>query len=170
MEFLERFKNITSRQIILLMVLFALTLPFLILPSGRYGTEGVQFRGYTFLAMIWEVGLYSDGPFYVLDPLSFILGSPLLLFAYYVQRYCSGSSSWKATVLIGLLLTTIHAVLISPRMLGWFEYDTMVYAGPLPITLILGLLLMKIVGAPELDRPFDEQVGSSSWWKRGEQV
>lgn len=167
MEFLARLKTLTGRQIGLLMVLFALTMPFMMLPSGSYGTEGVHFKGYVFAAMIWGVGVFSYGSVFLgLDILSPIIGSPLLLFAYCVQRYCLGKSSWKVPVLMGLLLTMIHGILFSPRMLGWLEYDTFVYAGPLPITVILGLVLMRLVGAPEIDRPFDEQVGPSSWWEQ----
>ncbi len=171
MEFPNRLRNITTRQIGLLMVLFALTIPFMTLPSGHYGTDNVEFRGNVFMAMTWGVGLFTDGTlFYGLEALSLIFGSPFLLFAYYVQRYCSGQSSWKAPVFIGLLYTIFHVILFSPRMLDWYEYDTMVYAGPLPITFILGLVFMRLVGAPERDRPFDDEEGPSSWWERRKEV
>ncbi|MHA2116724.1 MAG: hypothetical protein ACXAB0_15670 [Candidatus Thorarchaeota archaeon] len=167
MEFLKRIKNLTNKQIGLLMVLFALTIPFVILPAGRYGTDDVEFRGYALPAMIWGIGPGSSGLMFIsLEVLTLFFGSPLLLFAYYVQRYCSGRSSWKAPVFVGLLHTIFLVILFSPRMLGWYEYDTMVYAGPLPITFILGLVLMRLVGAPEIDRPFDEQEGHSNWWNR----
>jgi hypothetical protein len=169
MEFRARFKTLTGRQIGLLMVLFALTMPFMMLPTGHYGTEGVYFRGYVFAAMIWGFGVYNTGlVFPGIDGLSLIFGSPLLLFAYYVQRYCLGKSSWKASVFIGLIITIGYCILFSPRLLGWLEYDIFVYAGPLPITIILGLVLMKLVGAPQIDRPFDEQEEPSSWWERRE--
>ena len=167
MEFLARLKTLTGRQTGLLMVLFALTMPFMMLPSGSYGTEGVDFRGYAFAAMIWSLGVFSHGSvLYGPDILSPLFGSPLLLYAFCVQRYRLGKSSWKVPVIVGLLLTMIHGILFSPRILGWLEYDALVYAGPLPITVILGLVLMRLVGAPEIDRPFDEQVGPSSWWER----
>lgn len=171
MEFLERFRTITGRQVGQIMVLFALTMPFMMLPSGHYGTSGVDFRGYGFPAMIWGFGVYSNGlVFSGPDVLSLIIGSPLLLFAYLVQRYCQGKSSWKTPVFIGLSVTIMYGILFSPPMLGWFEYGIRVYAGPLPITVILGLALMKLVGAPEIDRPFDDQMGPSSWWKKGQQT
>ncbi len=55
-------------------------------------------------------------------------------------------------------------------MLGWYGYDTMVYAGPLPITFILGLVLMRLVGAPEINRPFDDEEGHSNLWERRKEV
>jgi len=167
MEFLARLKTLTGRQIGLLMALFSLTMPFMMLPTGSYGTEGVDFRGYVIAAMIWGVGVFSHGSvFYGPDILPLLFGSPLLLFAYCVQRYRLGKSSWKVPVLTGLLPTMVHGILFSPRILGWLEYDALVYAGPLPIAVILGFVLMRLVGAPKVDRPFDEQVGPSSWWER----
>jgi len=167
MEFLARFKTLTGRQIGLLMVLFTLTMPFMMLPTGHYGTEGADFRGYVFAAMIWGFGVFNTGfVFPGPDVLSLIIGSPLLLFAYCVQGYCLGKSSWKVPFFIGLLITMIYGILFSPRLLGWLEYGILVYAGPLPITIILGLVLMRLVGAPQINRPFDDQVGPSSWWER----
>ncbi len=169
MEFLDRFRELSSKHVGLVIVLLALTLPFMILPTGGYGTTGVFFRGYILVAMTWGVGVYNDGTFfYGLEGLSLIIGSPMLLFAYLVQRYCSGRSSWKVPVLFGLLLITTYVVLFSPRMFGWYEYETLVYAGPFPITYILGLVLMRLVGAPQIDRPFEEQEGPSSWWNQQE--
>jgi hypothetical protein len=169
MEFLARFKTLTGRQIGLLMTLFTLTMPFMMLPTGHYGSEEVYFRGYVFAAMIWGFGVYNTGfLFGGIDGISLIIGSPLFLFAFYVQRYCLGKSSWKAPVFIGLIITIGYSILFSPRLLGWLEYDILVYAGPLPITVILGLVLMRLVGAPQIDRPFDEQEGPSSWWEKRE--
>jgi hypothetical protein len=167
MEFLVRFKTLAGRHIGLLMVLLTLTMPFMMLPTGHYGTESVDFRGYVFAAMIWGFGVYNTGlVFPGIDIISLMIGSPLLLFAFYVQRYCLGRTSWKAPVFIGLIITIGYSILFSPRLLGWLEYDILVYAGPLPITVILGLVLMKLVGAPQIDRPFDEQEGPSSWWEK----
>jgi len=169
MEFLERFKTLTGRQVGLLMTFFTLMMPFMMLPTGHYGSIGVDFRGYVFAAMIWGFGVYVGFVFPSLDIMSLILGSPLLMFAYYVQRYCLGKSSWKAPVFIGLVITTIYSILFTPRMFGWLDHDILVYAGPLPITFVLGLVLMKLVGAPQIDQPFDEQEGPSSWWEQREQ-
>lgn len=170
MEFIARIKALTGKQIGFLMVLFTLTMPFMMLPTGNYGTEGVNFRGYAFAAMIWGFVVYTNGVVLPgLDFISLIIGSPLLLFAYYVQRYCQGKSSWKVPVVIGLLITVGYVILFSPRMLGWQEHHVSVYAGPLPITVIIGLVLMKVVGAPKIDRPFDEQTGPSSWWDKQQQ-
>jgi hypothetical protein len=171
MEFRARFKTLTGRQVGLLMVSFTLTMPFMMLPSGSYGTPGVNFRGYAFAAMMWGFGVYNSGVvFQGPDILSLIIGSPLLLFAYFIQRYCLGKSSWKTPVLIGFFITVVYSILFSPSILGWLEYGASVYSGPLPITVILGLVLMRLVGAPQIDRPFDNQAGPSSWWEKQQQT
>jgi hypothetical protein len=153
------------------MGLFTLIIPYMMLPTGHYGTESVEFRGYVFAAMIWGFGVYNSGVvFFGFDIASLIFGSTLLLYAYYVQRYCLGKSSLKVTIFVGFLINVVYIILFSPRMLGWFEHDTLVYAGPLPITIILGLVLMMLVGAPKIDRPFDDGEGPSSWWEQEQET
>lgn len=160
---------ITSRQVGFITALSALTMPFMVTVSGGYGTSGVTVRGYAIGAMTWAIGLYNDGPvFYIMDIAGAIIGFPLLLYALFVQRYCSGKLSWKIPVLLGIIVNVIYVLFFSPAMVAYYQYGILVYIGPLPITFILGLVLMEMVGPPMRKSPFEGESGSSGWWKSRE--
>ncbi len=162
-------RTITGRQVGFIMALSALTMPFMITVSGGYGTSGATVRGYAIGAMTWAIGLYSDGPvFHVMDIAGAIIGFPLLVYALFVQRYCSGKSSWKTPVFLGVIVNVVYVLFFSPAMAAYYQYGLLVYIGPLPITFILGLALMEIVGAPMRSIPFEGEFGSSGWWKSRE--
>lgn len=161
-------RKITSKQVGLIMALSALTMPFLIIGVVHTTQDVVFFRGYGIGAMTWAIGLYSNGFFFdIIDVSGAILGSPLLLYALLVQRYCSGKSSWKTPVLLGVIVNAAYVLLFSPAMAIYYQYGFLVYVGPLPITFVLGLVLMELVGAP-MSSPFEGESGSSGWWKSRE--
>ncbi|MFW9890492.1 MAG: hypothetical protein ACFFER_20140 [Candidatus Thorarchaeota archaeon] len=148
------------------MTLSTCLFPFMMLPVGGYGTPGVDFRGYSFISLLWGISLQTDAiMFYLFDIASLYIGLPQLIYAVCVYGVCAGKVSRKTAMVIGVIILISYAFLFGPRMFGWWEHDVAVYAGPLPITIIVGLLFTKYPGPPRLAL-FEGDEAEPSWWQK----
>ena len=98
-----------------------------------------------------------------LYPVGIMLGIPGLLYVVWMVRYYGGKTSRSSTIIVGGI-----SVLI-PLLVTLFTTNLELaglYAGPLPIQFVIGLIILYRIEGPELQTPWEGQIISESWWKR----
>jgi len=90
---------------------------------------------------------------------------PTVPFAYLVIRYLEGRSSKTSVYITGVLSIIIPLVLGILSMSALLDRGFMVYGGPIPIQLIIGLLLVEGRAPQEKEpSPIDEKL-KDHWWE-----
>ena len=148
--------------------LLCLGLVTVLVPYGSFvvGVGGHDYEGYristALYAVIWA--LYpADFWFHSIEDYmdTVLIQGPIfglfnIIFAFQVARFVQGSSSKNVTYIIGvltLLMPLINLIMYVPWLLN---ARSIVYVGPLPIQLILGLLIMRRYAVPLPTTPWDE--------------
>ncbi|MCF2136876.1 MAG: hypothetical protein K9W43_06480 [Candidatus Thorarchaeota archaeon] len=143
--------------------------PAIVLPTSAYGggTTSIQF---IMFALLWTYNSNpwtSDAKFQFLNPsymiTSFPFTLPMLIFAYGVVRYIQNRISFAKfigsailSIIIPLITAVIYFIIVMTT-------GGIGYAGPVPIHIIIGLLLVKKGKQPEIT-PWDGEE-ESPWWE-----
>lgn len=186
-EIIQRFKDLTNRQIILVMLFVTLVFPVTSSWQGGSGTGEEWIVDVSIIAVTWiylpsywdmnhsAFGV-SGGGLHILNPsamiMSLIFSIFNLIFAFQVIRFCKGKASKRSTLVSGVL------TLVLPLLMAWQAYSmsviefmvgtgNFVYVGPIPIQLIVGLILMRFSGPWSIETPWEgEGEDKSEWWKK----
>lgn len=180
----EKIEALTSRQVALIMLFVTLFIPTnnLMGPGHMQANEFVV--GVRVTALIWtldisywiinlQVGI-SIADFSILDPYSMfaavIYSVFNIVFAVQVVRFCRGQTSKRLTVFVGML-TLLFPLVFSPywyyqEILAFIERSgLLLYIGPLPIQLIIGLIIMRYAGPWKVTEPWEGGHAREDWWK-----
>jgi hypothetical protein len=107
-------------------------------PDLNYSGSSILFD--IFITFVW--GLYY--------------GIFNIWFGFEVIRYFNDYTRKRRAILAGVL-SIAYPMIWAIISWGWISYsDTFVYIGPIPIQLVIGLLLMKYFGEPQLHEPWSD--------------
>jgi hypothetical protein len=173
---LEIGHKLTLNQVTFIMLIVTLTAPMAIFWHGG-GYDGSSWHIYiSIIAITWvylppDQGItvfgISSGGFIILNP-AVILTTSIFwvfhaLFALYVIRYYQERISKRSVLLIGgftLLLPLMNTIQALEFL---WRSELIVYIGPIPIQLILGLLLIRLK-TREKDVTTEDTYSSSEPW------
>lgn len=177
----KRIQSLTIKQISLIMLFATLFLPTANLQGPEYMQANEYVVGVRVTALIWamdisywiinsQVGISIAG-FSILDPDPFWMLITLIysvfnvVFAIQVVRFCRNQTSKRLAILVGVL-TIVFPLIFNPygAYLGiqdmidfTMRSGLLLYIGPLPIQLIIGLVIMRYAGPWKLTKPWQEE-------------
>jgi hypothetical protein len=94
----------------------------------------------------------------IIDPVGFIVGLPFtcmrLVFVYQMHRYLLGRTTQKRTIIVGILSELQTVIMIFPvftilSLLGTFELVSGFLFFPIPVLLLVGLVIIRVVPVTE---------------------
>jgi hypothetical protein len=100
----------------------------------------------------------------VIDPLILLSGLALtfmrIVFVYQIHLYLIGRASQKRTIIIGILSELQQIIMILPvyiilSLLGTFELVSSFFFIPIPVLLLVGLVIMRIVPTRKIESPWE---------------
>ncbi len=98
--------------------------------------------------------------FHIVDPMVLqwipLFGIFNVIFIVQIIRYTREKSSFRSTLIVGLLTLAIPLFQTITYWQRLITIDQYYYFGPIPIQLIVGLLIMRFYGPKPIDRPWDE--------------
>ncbi len=180
----EKIGALTPRQVALIMLFVTLFIP----TNNLMGSLDFMANRFVIIvrvtALIWtidvsywiinsQVGI-SLADFSILNPYSMfaavIYSVFNIIFAVQVVRFCRGQTSKRLTIFIGILTLLFPLVFftfwIYPEILTFIERSgLLLYIGPLPIQLIIGLIIMRYAGPWKVTKPWEEGHTREDWWK-----
>lgn len=108
-------------------------------------------------AILWSIMPENSGLneiFIVVMRLSY--GIFNIWFGFAVIRYFDDYTR-KRTAIIAGVLSIVYPLVLAIISWPWIiQSETLVYMGPIPIQLIIGLLIMKYFGEPKLQEPWSD--------------
>jgi hypothetical protein len=118
-----------------------------------------QLNLVSFLWSLWvEVDFWRfDLPSLPVLAWSLVLLAFYLIFVYEVVEYCHGQTSWTKTVLAWLISQLPLLIMIIPVYLSGGFPGSLFYTGPTYITLVVGLIIMRIAGPKPSGEPWREK-------------
>jgi len=167
-----------------------LLVPAINYPGGGHLQANELVRGVVVAALLWNIQLsywilYSEigisivgvnilNPYHILS--STIMSIVNIIFAIQVIRFCKKQTSKRITIAIGIL-TLIFPFLI---FIPWWSYQNaiqfwersglIIYYGPIPILLIIGLIIMRYVGPWKVTKPWEEdETLQGDWWNNSDE-
>ena len=150
----DRLRNLTPVQAGLIMLFMTLLVPFLVTIAYSERNGGIDIYGIVFIATLWGIGPIgsSDIQFHVfllydIIP-TFLLSVPNIVFSGQVVRYLMGETSYKCTLIFGILGFLFPFIITFNLMIAILLYGYLAYAGPLPFQIIIGLILMNYLKPP----------------------
>ena len=150
-------------SITIIMTLVTLLAPNAMIPwTISYNYNFQTIVGGAMFAILWVVlppdafpsGFLFLNPYYVI--LGVILGAFNILFGVQVYRFCKKKTSWKRAILSGVLTLAIPFVFVVI-----FIYPLLanpVYIGPIPIQLIVGLIIVRLLKTEEKETPWIDEI------------
>lgn len=177
----KRIQSLTIKQISLIMLFATLFLPTANLQGPTSVQANEYIMGVRVTALIWamdisywiinsQVGISITG-FSILDPdpfwmlITLIYSAFDVVFAIQVVRFCRNQTSKRLALLAGVL-TIVFPMIFNPygAYLGIQDMidfimrsGLLLYIGPLPIQLIIGLVIMRYAGPWKLTKPWQEE-------------
>ncbi len=178
----KRIQSLTARQISLVMLFATLFVPTANLQGPGYMQANEYVMTVRVTALIWamdisywiinsQVGISIAGfsIFGILDPfwmlITVIYSAFNIVFAIQVVRFCRNQTSKRLALLAGVL-TIVFPLIFDPygAYLGiqdmidfTMRSGLLLYVGPLPIQLIIGLVIMRYAGPWKLTKPWQEE-------------
>lgn len=185
----QHLRNMTIKQITFVMLIVTLVFPVVALWQGGHRTGEEWIVDVTVIAVLWiylpsywdmnhgAFGIWGGG-LHILNPSATILSLVFtifnLVFAVQVIRFCKKEASRRSALIPGVLS------LLLPLLMAWQAYDMyviefmmgteiLVYIGPIPIQIIVGLILMRFAGPWESVEIWDDDTKEQmDWWKKEE--
>ena len=111
-----------------------------IMPEGT-GIGGVSFLNYIVVGRGLFYGVFN------------------IWFGIEVVRHFSDSTRRRAATIAGVL-SLLYPVIWAIIALPWLIAGSLVYLGPIPIQLIVGLIVMRYTGQPEIISAWDDDLPS----------
>jgi hypothetical protein len=168
-DVVDRLRNLTPIQAGAVMVFVTLFVPFLVTISGSWGSQGVNINGFNYVATLWGIGPIGspDSQFQVFLSytiiISLIFSAPNIVFSGQIIRYLMGKTSYRRTIVFGILGILFPFILTFNMMIALLQMGYPNYLGPLPFQLITGLILMKYPGPPT-ETPWESEKSRGEWW------
>jgi hypothetical protein len=175
---IERLSPLTVSIAILIVTLFS---PIMVTAYGWGGdSEGRHWVDLVIIALTWIYVPMSINPsprvfdvqgfgLFLLNPSALYVTFPVtflsILFAVQVVRFRMGKAPRRQTLLLGA------ASILPAAAWGFMGYTAVVqsglliYVGPVPIQLIVGLLFMKYSANWQIDKTFDGEA-AKNWWEK----
>lgn len=153
-------EDVSSDQVAAIMSVVTLLAPQFTTLTWNYRGELLVQVGVVTFAFLWSIGPPND-PFYpgfrILDPRAVMSGIHItglhFLFAIAVIRYCGSKGSWRTAVILGFLSIAWPLFWGILAMIHCFSKGIVAYSGPIPISLIVGLILMHYASYPSDGKP-----------------
>ena len=150
--------RVSVRTVTSLFAVTALVSPVFvnIYPHEVYGTM-CNLMGMTWMIInmnFWDI---------VIDPLVILSGISLtfmrLVFVYQMHRYLQGRTTQKRTIIVGILSELQIVIMILPvfailSLLGTFELVSGFWFFPIPVLLLVGLVIIRVVPVTEVESPW----------------
>jgi hypothetical protein len=181
LAFEKYMKKLSHGQAKIVIVLTTMFAPIAAIPFTS--TNGnVTTVGNTLSALFWHLGTSLGwegwgihiGELSMFNPGTMVSDMlwtlPTIPFAYKAIRYIERRSS-KTTVYITAAISIIVPLVLGILSMGMlFGRGILVYAGPIPIQLVIGLLIVEGMTPQEKDQgPIDEEF-KKRWWKNEPEV
>ncbi len=184
MEIRKRIEALTPKQVALIMLFVTLFIPTNNLAGSGHMQANEFVIGVRVVALVWtlelsywiinsQVGI-SIADFSILNPYSMLAAVVYsvfnIVFAVQVVRFCRNQTSKRLTIFVGML-TLLFPLVFSPywyyqEILAFIERSgLLLYIGPLPVQLIIGLIIMRYAGPWKLTKPWEEGHAREDWWK-----
>ena len=182
----QRIEDLSTRDITLIMILVTLVIPHVILPGGAHHSGLGRFLDIKMYSLLWSIvasfwminadsstgGSITEVA--VINPNSAISVSIYclfnILFAIQVIRFCRNETSKRFALTPGIISIVFPIYFFLQFYIYLFDFiehsGILLYIGPIPIQLIIGLLIMRYAGPWSVTKPWDEdEKGEKTWWK-----
>lgn len=159
----------TAGEATLLLLFMMFFLPYMITFRGAGSRVTNDLTSF-----MWRLLFYNDGRISLrLEPRMLDLPHIFLkyLFAYQFYRYYRGSTTEKQVLIMGILSELQSFFMLSfyyvlEAFLGARDWISVYWLIPIPITLVVSILLMKLAPRPGSEPMWiDEEEEKKSWWQ-----
>ncbi len=172
----EYIQRMSIRKISILMGFATFIAPNILWSYPVRDGDILENVGFMLTAFSWTYSvsypILMDG-FQFLNPEILLRNSiftvPPILFAIFVVRYCQGKSTSKQVWIVAFLSVALPMFTgLSPMVSYFLSYGIFIYAGIIPIQLILGYLIVKFQDSPLDGLEWDDEQDASkhvvTWW------
>lgn len=167
-HFKKRYST-TAGEATLLLLFVMFFLPYMITFEGAGGRITNNLTSF-----MWRLVFYTDGRISLrLEPHMLDLPHIFLkyLFAYLFYRYYKGFTTEKQVLIVGVLSELQSFFMLSfyyvlEALLGARDWISVYWLIPIPITLVVSILLMKLAPRPGSEPMWiEEEEEKKSWWR-----
>lgn len=185
MDIRQKIARMSNREIAIVMLIATLFLPTINTRGSGHHIANEIVRGVNIYALLWTIRLsywiiYSQSgisiegieilnPYYMLGASIYSLFN--MIFALQVIRFCRKKTSKRVALVTGII-GLIFPMIFMP---SWMYQDALdffwrsgliIYYGPIPIQIIIGLIIMRYAGPWKVTKPWeDEEKSHEEWWK-----
>ena len=138
----------------------------LLYPGGGPFDSSIQLLG-----MSWQFSLLPNN-YLMFDIIFFLVGFLLMffriVFVYYIYKYYLGNTTKKRVTIFGIL-GELQLPLISLAIIPFGltnPYILLLIAVPIPILLIVGLAVLRMIPPYQVDSDWGELDESKEWWDK----